>query len=141
MDYALLLSLSAVCTALSGVIISILKVSGNGRIGVNWLVAFVLCFAGVYSGLLPQVCEPLWLCALLEMIGVGLMANGWADQAAIKKILSIFYPPKESGEITIEAEAPDKDTPMARLMKLQNELSQYIKIEDGKVKLTLKDNK
>ena len=139
MDYALLVSLSAICTALSGVVISVLKVSGSGRIGVNWLVAFVLCFAGVYSGLLPQLCEPLWLCAIFESVGVGLMANGWADQKIIKKILDIFYPPKQNNEVTIEADAPEKDSPMARLMKLQNELSQYIKIEDGKVKLTIKD--
>ena len=142
MDYGILVALSAVCTALTGTVIGVLKIKGDNRIATSWMVALILCFAGVYSGFLPKLCEPLWLCAILETIGVGLMANGWADQKQIKKILDLFYPKKENqetAEVTIEAEAPEKDTPMARIMKLQSELGKYIKVENGKVKLTIKE--
>ena len=40
--------------------------------------------------------------------------------------------------VTIEADAPEKDTPMSRLMQLQGQLKKYIKLENGKVSLTIK---
>lgn len=39
--------------------------------------------------------------------------------------------------VTFETEAPEKDTPIARLMKFQKELSKLIEKKDGKISITI----
>lgn len=137
MDYAFLLAVAPICTAISGAIIGALKIKGTLRQPISWLVSIVVCFIGVYTNLIPALNENLWMSALLEGVAVAAMSNGIADLDFIKKILNLFY--GKGSTIVIEAEAPEKDTPMARLMKLQSELTKYITLKDGRVSLTIKD--
>jgi len=132
---AALVAFSSVCTALSAGVIAIFKIGGKGRQPIALAISVIAGFVGVYFKAMPSLFEPLWLSALVEGVLVCLVANGIADIEFIKKLLKLFYP---SSTVTITADAPEKDTAMSRLMKLQNELSKYITLEDGKVSITVK---
>lgn len=132
---AALVSISSVCTALSAGVIAFFKIEGKGRQPIALAISIIVGFLGVYLNVIPSLFEPLWLSALAEGILIGFVSNGIADIEFIKKLLKLFYP---SSTVTITADAPEKDTAMSRLMKLQNELSKYITLENGKVSITVK---
>lgn len=137
--WAVFAAIVAIASAVSAAIIGGLKIKKSwAEYLISWVSAIALAFVAYGLKFLPALGEPWWAFVLLQGFVMGLVSNKFYDIEWVKKLYKLIFGEDYEITIVLEEEAGTSTSPLSQVMKFQKTLAKYIKVEDGKVKLTVK---
>ena len=137
--WAVFAAIVAIASALSGAVIGKFKVHESwAKYLISWMFAIAVTFAAWGLKFIPALGTPAWAFVLLQGFCAGLVSNKFYDIEWVKKLYKLIFGEDYPEYITLEETASSNTAPLANVMKFQKVLSEFIKVEDGKVYLTVK---
>ena len=140
--WAVFAAIVAIASALTGAVSGWFKIEKSWvKVLLSWIFSIGLAFAAWGLKFLPAIGTPEWAFVLLHGFCAGLVSNRFYDIDWVKRLYKVIFGEDYPEYVTLEETPSANGSRLTNVMKFQNELADYIKVEDDKITLTVKKEK